>query len=84
MSYTNCPRPPHELPDMCETCESIRTEQRQGGHHTFLAIDWGYTLTGETCLWYCSVTCLRMSSVPTIEHAEQGKLWPSVERLLAA
>lgn len=59
---------PRELPDMCETCESV---QRDGsmGHHTFLACGWGYGLSNGICLWYCSPHCFLLSSLPTLDSA---------------
>ncbi len=52
---------------MCETCESCRTE-RSLGHDTFLAIGWGYTMSGGTHIWFCSKRCFDMSPVPSIDH----------------
>jgi hypothetical protein len=69
MSYSNCPTHPKELPDMCETCESFNNGIKTG-HHTFLAIGPGYTLTEGTCLWYCSKECFNMSPVPTIDDGK--------------
>lgn len=49
---TNCPNIPKKLPDICETCESFNNGTKVG-HHTFLAIGYGYSLTDGTCLWFC-------------------------------
>jgi len=69
MYLTNCPKIPHKLPDTCETCESFNNGIKTG-HHTFLAYDWGYTLTDGTCLWFCSKKCFEMSPVPTIDDGK--------------
>lgn len=71
--FSNCPDipPEHRRSDMCETCESGRTDSKRG-HDTFLAIGYGYTMTDGTHLWFCSKACFNMSPVPTIDD---GK-WP--------
>lgn len=72
---TNSPRAPIQevLPDMCETCESSRRDDKFG-HDTWLAVVPG--MTDGTLLWFCSMTCLRMSPVPTLDdNREPGEPW---------
>ncbi len=56
------------IPDMCETCESARREDR-GGHDTYRKYYCGFAgLPIRGCrIWFCSVACLRMSPIPTID-----------------
>lgn len=72
---TNCPRipPANRRSDMCETCESYRSDDKNG-HDTFLAIDYGYRMTEGQPLWFCSRECFEMSPVPTIDDG----LWPEL------
>jgi len=71
LCLTNHPNIPLKLPDMCETCEAVQTEDKVG-HHTFLAYERGSRLTEGLCLWFCSRKCFEMSPVPTIDDGR----WP--------
>lgn len=62
-------------PDMCETCESGRREGR-AGHDTYMKRYCGFGLAIRGVhIWFCSIKCLRLSPVPTIDDGfEPGEV----------
>lgn len=63
-------------PDMCETCESGRREDR-AGHDTYVKEYCGFAglAIRGVHIWFCSMACLRMSPVPTIDdNIEPGQV----------
>lgn len=65
-----------KIPDMCEACESPRREDRTG-HDTFTKHYCGFAGLAHRGIriWFCSMACLRMSPVPTIDdNYEPGQV----------